>query len=63
MHLGNAKGKQKDNDDIGGVSGSPRWKVLEEWDFSLSELIPLSAEVGTRDGYSELIDSLVTSFS
>ncbi|KAG8220167.1 hypothetical protein J3R82DRAFT_1200 [Butyriboletus roseoflavus] len=45
MHLGNAKGKQKDSDDIGGVSRGPRWKVLEEWDFSLSELMPLSAEL------------------
>ena len=44
--LGNAKGKQKDNDDGGGASGSPRWKVLEEWAFSFSDLIPLSPEVG-----------------
>ncbi|KAH0838663.1 hypothetical protein J3R83DRAFT_6990 [Lanmaoa asiatica] len=62
MHLGNAKGKQKDSDDTGGPSGSPRWKVLEEWDLSLSDLIPLSPEVGARDRYSELIDSLVALF-
>lgn len=48
MHLGNAKGKQKDDDDSGGASGSLRWKVLEEWDFSLSDLIPLSPEVSAR---------------
>ena len=58
-YLGNAKGKQKDIDDTEGASGSPRWKVLEEWDFSLSDLIPLSPEVGARNRYSELIDSLV----
>ncbi|KAF8557393.1 hypothetical protein OG21DRAFT_1435255 [Imleria badia] len=45
MHLGNAKGKQKDSDDTDGASRSPRWKVLEEWDFSLSDLIPLSPEL------------------
>lgn len=59
MHLGNAKGKQKASDETGGASGSLRWKVLEEWDFSLSDLIPLSPEVGARDRYSELISSLV----
>ena len=63
MHLGNVKGKQKDNDDTGDTSGSPRWKVLEEWDFSLSDLIPLSPEVGARDRYGERIDSLVALLS
>ncbi|KAF8446366.1 hypothetical protein L210DRAFT_3475070 [Boletus edulis BED1] len=45
MHPGNAKGKQKDTGDTGGTSGNPQWKVLEEWDFSLSDLIPLSPEL------------------
>jgi hypothetical protein len=63
MHLGNAKGKQKDSDDTRNASGSPRWKVLEEWDFSLSDLIPLSPEVGARNRYSELIGSLVALLS
>lgn len=48
IHLGNAKGKQKDSGDSGSASRSPRWKVLEEWDFSLSDLIPLSPEVSAR---------------
>ncbi|KAG9314722.1 hypothetical protein JVU11DRAFT_5531 [Chiua virens] len=41
---GNGKGKQKNSDDAGGASGSPRWKVLEEWEFYFSDLIPLSPE-------------------
>ena len=55
MDSRNAKGKQKDSDGSGSASGSSRWKMLEEWDFSLSDLIPLSPEVGARDRYSELI--------
>jgi len=63
VHLGNAKGKQKESDDTGGASGSALWKVLEEWDFSLSDLIPLSPEVSARNRYSEVIDSLVALLS
>lgn len=59
MHSGNAKGKQKVSDDTGGTSRSLRWKMLEQWDFCLSDLIPLSPEVGARDLYSELVDSFV----
>ncbi|KIJ68818.1 hypothetical protein HYDPIDRAFT_107065 [Hydnomerulius pinastri MD-312] len=42
---GSGKGKQKESNGIRASSPGSGWKVLEEWNFSLLELIPLSPEL------------------
>jgi hypothetical protein len=50
--IAKGKGKGKEKEQLEDESGRPEWKVLEEWNINLADLVPLPEHVSLQRTYS-----------